>query len=96
MVSFKITLFKKKASFHLTKIVIYTRETPPCAYCKTAKTLLQYNNLPYTEIVIGVDITREEVMSTYPSIKTLPIVVIDDVLIGGSDKLSQWIKNNVG
>lgn len=75
-------------------ITVYTREVPPCAFCTRAKTLLKVHNLPFTEVVIGQDITREEVMAKFPTIKTLPIIVINDELIGGSDKLSEWIKVN--
>ena len=67
------------------KIVIYTK--PSCSYCVAAKKLLQFQNIPYHEIVIGEDITREEFLDIIPSAKTVPQIIIDNELIGGYNQL---------
>jgi len=67
------------------KIVIYTK--PDCSYCVATKKLLQFQDIPYQEIVIGMDITREEFLDIIPSAKTVPQIIIDNELIGGYNQL---------
>ena len=73
------------------KIQLITRDM--CNYCDNAKVLLQQNGYLFTEKLIGHDIAREEVLHSYPSQKQLPIVVIDDQLIGGYSELYKWVEN---
>jgi glutaredoxin len=57
-----------------------------------AKSLLQRKNIPYLENVIGEDITREELLATYPEVKSLPLIIVNSVKIGGYDQLVEWVK----
>lgn len=63
---------------------------PDCVICEAAKMVLSYNAISYTIIEIEKDITREELMNQYPTLKAgsgLPIVAIDGNLIGSYPEL---------
>lgn len=69
--------------------LIYTKDN--CPYCINAKHLFTTKGLPYTEIRVGKDITREEVLERYPNIKTVPVIIETtqdgNKFIGGYDQL---------
>jgi glutaredoxin len=69
----------------MKNVVLITRDE--CTYCDNAKALLKMNNIKFTEYYMGLDYTREEVLEKYPTQKTLPIVLINDELIGGYTEL---------
>ena len=69
-------------------IRIYT--TTNCGYCVAAKRLCDQRSLPYTEI----DLTEnDELRSTLSAqnghYRTVPMIFIDDVFIGGFTELDQ-------
>jgi glutaredoxin len=67
-------------------ITIYTRDG--CSFCDKAKQIMNENNMKYTEMIIGENIQREEVIQKFPGIKLLPIIVnVDGTLLGGYDAL---------
>lgn len=70
-------------------ITLYTREN--CTFCIKAKELLQKNNIPYEEFIIGKDISRNEVIQKFPDRKKLPIILENDKIIGGYDDLAEYI-----
>lgn len=74
-------------------IELITREG--CVYCTRAKNLLQNAGLSYIETKIGVDLTRDEVLDTYPEAKLLPICVIDGTNIGSYDELFPWVSERL-
>lgn len=65
----------------MSKIVIYSK--PDCPWCTKAKVYFAKHNLVYTEFMLGSDITREEIIEQFPQMKTMPIILIDDKLVGG-------------
>lgn len=62
-------------------IDIYTKED--CSFCNQAKSFMQKNNLQYKEHLIGRDITREDLIAKFPQMQTVPIIMVDNQLIGG-------------
>lgn len=74
-----------------------------CNFCNRAKSLLEVNSLPYTEILMGRDIERDaliEAVQFYGHGRTMPMVIGEDdhgnkERIGGYEELSQWIKENI-
>ena len=62
-------------------IDIYTKED--CAFCFQAKAFMQKKNLPYTEHLVGRDLTRDELIEKFPQMTTVPIIMVDNQLIGG-------------
>ncbi len=73
------------------KVIIYTKDN--CPYCVKAKSLLSIKNAPYTEVNIGKEITREDFISLFPEQKTVPLIIIDEVKVGGYDQLREYYDN---
>jgi glutaredoxin len=55
-----------------------------------AKQYLHSKNLNYHEMKLGVDLTREEFVSIFPEVKSMPFIIIDGEKVGGYDKLQEW------
>ena len=55
---------------------VYTKDA--CPACVTLKASLAKSGEAFKEIKIGRDITREEFMSKFPTVRTVPYVVDDD------------------
>ena len=55
---------------------VYTKDN--CPACVTLKASLAKAGEAFQEIKIGRDITREEFMSKYPTVRTVPYMVDDD------------------
>lgn len=74
-------------------ITIYSK--PNCPYCDMAKNLLNSKNIAFTESVIGVDVSRDEILLKFPTMRSVPIIIDENgQLIGGYDKLSEKVKND--
>lgn len=69
-------------------VVVYTKDN--CGYCVMAKQYLQSKKIHYHEMKIGSDLTREEFVSIFPEVKTMPFIIIDGEKVGGYDKLQEW------
>lgn len=54
---------------------VYTKDN--CPACNTLKATLTMNGVAFTEVNIGRDISREEFMKQFPSVRTVPFVVED-------------------
>jgi glutaredoxin len=52
---------------------VYTKEN--CPACIQLKAELKRNEEPFTEVLIGRDITREDFIVKFPKVKTVPFVV---------------------
>lgn len=77
------------AAFNGDKMIyVYTRDG--CGYCKLAKELLEDRKIEYTELKIDHNITRDEVISKFPNVKTLPIILEDEKMIGTWGDLVDW------
>jgi glutaredoxin 3 len=78
----------------MTEYVIYTSTSVPnCPYCHKAKALMDKFKIPYTEHVIGRDLTKAEFIEQYgPDVKTVPQIVIDGQRIGGYEELEERLK----
>ena len=72
-------------------ITIYTRDG--CSFCDKAKSFMTENNIQYSEMSIGKNIKREEVIQKFPEVKLLPIVVsVDGTLLGGYEDLVKHVQ----
>lgn len=71
------------------RIEIYSKDA--CPNCDTAKNLLTMKQIPFTEYKIGSNITRDEVFQKFPWVRSVPIVVVDDLYIGGLSELTAQI-----
>lgn len=54
-------------------MLVYSTEN--CVACVALKKKLTAQNIPFTEIVIGKDISKEEFFKLYPNVRTVPYVV---------------------
>jgi glutaredoxin len=57
-------------------IKVYTKDN--CPACVTLKASLVKSGEAFQEVKIGRDITREEFMSKFPTVRTVPYVEDDD------------------
>ena len=69
--------------------LVYSK--PNCSYCLKAKNLLTLENIPYTESVIGEDITREDFMSLFPDQRSVPLIFVNGEKIGGYNELLDFV-----
>jgi glutaredoxin 3 len=65
---------------------------PNCPYCDQAKTLLKIKNIPYEERLIGNGYTKEDLLEAVPTARTVPQIILDDVLIGGFVELKSHLQ----
>ena len=56
--------------------VVYTKDN--CPGCVALKASLAQAGEPFKEIRIGRDMSREEFMAKYPTVRTVPYVVDND------------------
>ena len=69
---------------------------PNCSFCDLAKNMLTKKGIDFQYLSIGTDLTIEEAKAIAGSDSPmLPIVVIDDVYIGGQKELHRFLRNNV-
>lgn len=72
-------------------VTIYT--TAACPYCERAKRLLASLDIPYKEVDLTEnDALRKELIETYQW-QSVPIILIDDELVGGYDDLARLRAN---
>lgn len=69
--------------------IVYSKSG--CPSCVKAKQLIDMQGDSYTDTVIGVDISREEFMETFPNVRTVPYIIEQNAApIGGFEKLVEW------
>jgi glutaredoxin 3 len=54
-----------------------------CPYCDQAKALLQQKGIEFEEKKIGDGYTKEELLEAVPGARSVPVIFLDDELIGG-------------
>jgi len=75
------------------KVTLYSRHD--CFYCSQAKVLLASKNIPFTELKLNEDFSRENLLELYPSAKTFPVVVVNGFNIGGYTQLQTMLSEQV-
>jgi glutaredoxin 3 len=78
----------------LNNVIIYSKAN--CPYCDRAKILLRLKNKQYQEMKIGEDLTRDDFVSIFPNVKSVPHIIINGDEIGGFDKLTEWFDTDAG
>ncbi len=53
--------------------IVYTQDN--CPACLFTKAKLNAQDIPFVEVKIGQDISREDFMAKYPGVRTVPYVV---------------------
>ena len=74
------------------KALIWSRDF--CVYCENAKALLEREGIKYEERKIGKDWTREQLLESVPSAKTVPQIFLDGNYIGGFTELRKYFETH--
>lgn len=72
-------------------ITMYTRTV--CPYCEQAKALLTSKNIEYKAVNIEEDVDARNFLVAQ-GLRSVPQIYEDDQLIGGFDKLKEWVSLN--
>ena len=70
------------------KALIWSKDY--CPYCDRAKALLKQKGIQYEERKIGSGWTKEQLLESVPTARTVPQIFLDDKLIGGHDDLVKY------
>lgn len=63
-----------------------------CPYCDQAKTLLAVNGYEIEERKIGDGFTKEELLESVPTARSVPQIFVNDEYIGGYKNLVKFLK----
>lgn len=69
---------------------IFTRNF--CPFCAKAKVLMKEKNIPYSEVVVGKDISTAGFRAIHGQNTSVPQVYIEGTHVGGSDDLERFLK----
>lgn len=67
-------------------VELWTKEG--CPHCSRARNLLSTHGVSFNEKVLGVNFTKENLLESYPTAKSYPVVVVDGFYIGGYSQLA--------
>ena len=67
------------------KATIWSKDM--CPYCDRAKALLKQKGMEFEERKIGSGWTKEQLLESVPTARTVPQIFLDGVLVGGYDQL---------
>ena len=70
------------------KALIWSKDM--CPYCDRAKALLTQKGIQYEERKIGAGWTKQQLLESVPTARTLPQIYLDDKYIGGHDDLVKY------
>lgn len=68
--------------------IIYTK--PSCPYCVKAKQVLSKHGIKYTEKIVGVDASKQDIEAAIGDgtiVKTVPQIFLDGEYVGGCMEL---------
>jgi glutaredoxin len=67
------------------KALIWSKDV--CPYCDRAKALLNQKGIEFEERKIGGGWTKEQLLESVPTARTVPQIFLDGILVGGYDQL---------
>ena len=76
----------------LAKVHLYT--TTHCPYCRAAKSLLEQKGVEFEEIDLTYDLEKRKLLVEKHKLRTVPIIMINEELIGGYDQLVELERTN--
>lgn len=88
MVTLKTLQTSTRVRMQMSNIIIYTKDN--CPFCVKAKEFFSQKNELYTEMKLGEDLTREDFMSIFPEVRTVPFIIINGEKVGGYDRLVEY------
>lgn len=75
------------------KAIMWSRYN--CPYCDQARALLKSKGYEIEERKIGDGFTKEELLESVPTARTVPQIFLDGKYVGGFDDLRQHFQNTV-
>jgi glutaredoxin len=66
-----------------------------CQHCDQAKALLDQQGIEFEERRIGDGWTKEQLLESVPSARSVPQIFVNNQLVGGFTELQKYIKENV-
>lgn len=64
-----------------------------CNYCEQAKALLKQKGMKFEERKIGDGWTKEDLLESVPTARTVPQIIIDGQNIGGYTELKRLVES---
>lgn len=58
-------------------IVVYGQ--PNCPGCEYAKSWLEQRKVPFTYYSIGTDVTRQNFLLAYPTVRSVPLIIFNGI-----------------
>jgi glutaredoxin 3 len=74
------------------KVIVWSKYH--CPYCDQAKALLKQKNIEFEERKIGDGWTKEELLESVPTARTVPQIIIGGDVIGGFSELKQYFETD--
>jgi len=74
------------------KALIWSRDA--CGYCESAKKLLKQKGVEFEERKLGNGWTKEQLLESVPTAKTVPQIYLDGKYIGGYTDLKKYFEEN--
>lgn len=76
----------------MSEVIIWSKYN--CPYCDQAKSLLSQKGIQFEERKIGDGWTREDLLESIPSARTVPQIVINGNNIGGFTELKKYLEKS--
>tara|TARA_B100000963_G_C22605629_1_gene662360 strand:+ start:775 stop:1005 length:231 start_codon:yes stop_codon:yes gene_type:complete len=74
----------------MNKFIIYSKKR--CSYCVAAKSLLNSKNIKFIEKMVDEsEVDFNEMKNKAPNMRTLPVILCDDQLVGGYHELINFL-----
>lgn len=71
-------------------VIVWSKDQ--CPYCDQAKALLSQRNIAFEERKIGHGYTKEQLLESVPTARTVPQIIINGQSIGGFNELRKYIE----
>jgi glutaredoxin len=83
-----------KGTKMITRAVMYTKRN--CKFCADAEVELHNRNIPIEKLVVGYDMTKEQLLQRVPNATTVPQIFVYDennveTLVGGYTELMKFL-----
>ena len=72
------------------KAIVWSKDH--CPFCDQAKNLLKLKGIEFEERNINKDWTREQLLESVPTARTVPQIFLDEQLIGGFTELRKHLQ----
>jgi glutaredoxin-related protein len=76
------------------KAIVWSKDN--CTFCDQAKALLEQRNIAYEEKKIGHGYSREDLLESVPTARTVPQIFVNNNYIGGFTELRKYIEETAG